>query len=66
MCQRSFADPAYPKYPLLPVVACPGYEPARPEAGQKDAARGKKSLGPSKRTLGPGKKRGNADDKLTS
>ena len=27
MCRRSAVDPAYPKYPRLPVVACPGYEP---------------------------------------
>lgn len=27
-CRRSEADPAFPKYPRLPVLACPGYEPA--------------------------------------
>ena len=26
LCRRSFTDPAFPKYPPLPVVACPGYE----------------------------------------
>ena len=26
LCLRSRADPAYPKYPRLPVLACPGYE----------------------------------------
>jgi hypothetical protein len=31
LCRRSRADPAYPKYPRLPVLACPGYEP---RAGQ--------------------------------
>ena len=27
LCRRSATDPAFPKYPRLPVVACPGYEP---------------------------------------
>jgi hypothetical protein len=27
MCERSFTDSRYPKYPPLPVVRCPGYEP---------------------------------------
>jgi hypothetical protein len=26
MCERSKTDPAYPKYPRLPVRECPGYE----------------------------------------
>ena len=26
MCERSKREPAYPKYPRLPVLACPGYE----------------------------------------
>ena len=26
MCERSKSDPAYPKYPRLPVLECPGYE----------------------------------------
>ena len=26
LCQRSFSDPAFAKYPALPVLACPGYE----------------------------------------
>jgi len=26
MCMRSFAEPEYPKYPRLPVLACQGYE----------------------------------------
>jgi len=30
-CQLSQSDPAFPKYPRLPVLACPGY-------GQKPAA----------------------------
>jgi hypothetical protein len=28
MCERSRTDPAYPRYPPLPVRQCPGYEPA--------------------------------------
>jgi hypothetical protein len=26
LCERSRTDPAYPRYPRLPVVECPGYE----------------------------------------
>lgn len=25
MCQRSFTDPAYRKYPALPMLRCPGF-----------------------------------------
>ena len=27
LCDRSATDPAYPRYPSLPVLACPGFEP---------------------------------------
>jgi hypothetical protein len=27
LCRRSRVDPAYPRYPRLPVVSCPGHEP---------------------------------------
>ena len=27
LCERSATDPAYPKYPRLPVRTCPGFEP---------------------------------------
>lgn len=27
LCQRSASDPAFPKYPRLPVLECRGYEP---------------------------------------
>jgi hypothetical protein len=27
MCELSRAEPRFPKYPILPVVACPGFEP---------------------------------------
>jgi hypothetical protein len=26
LCERSKTDPAYPRYPRLPVRECPGYE----------------------------------------
>jgi hypothetical protein len=29
LCMRSRQDPAYPRYPPLPVRACPGYEQRR-------------------------------------
>jgi hypothetical protein len=29
LCERSFTDPAFPKYPPLPVRNCAGYEPRR-------------------------------------
>jgi hypothetical protein len=30
MCQRSFTDERFPKYPRLPVVRCIGHEPGTP------------------------------------
>jgi hypothetical protein len=27
LCRRSREDPAYPRYPRLPVLRCPGFEP---------------------------------------
>jgi hypothetical protein len=27
MCRRGLTDPAYPKYPRLPVVQCAGFNP---------------------------------------
>jgi hypothetical protein len=34
LCRRGLTDPAYPKYPPLPVLACPGYakEPGRQDS----------------------------------
>ncbi len=29
LCERSALDPAYAKYPQLPVLACPGYTPTK-------------------------------------
>jgi hypothetical protein len=31
LCERSRTDPAYPRYPRLPVKECAGYEPRPPE-----------------------------------
>jgi hypothetical protein len=28
LCERSREDPAYPRYPRLPVLSCPGWERA--------------------------------------
>jgi hypothetical protein len=28
LCERSRSDPAYPRYPRVPVTSCPGHEPA--------------------------------------
>ncbi|HET6832029.1 MAG TPA: hypothetical protein VFH44_11855 [Solirubrobacterales bacterium] len=30
LCERSRREPAYPKYPRLPVQACAGFEPRLP------------------------------------
>ena len=30
LCRRSFSDPAFAKYPRLPVLECPGHEPGSP------------------------------------
>ena len=27
LCERAATDPRFEKYPRLPVLACPGYEP---------------------------------------
>jgi hypothetical protein len=36
LCERSRTDPAYPRYPRMPVLACAGYEP-RPTPDRPDA-----------------------------
>jgi hypothetical protein len=28
LCRRSRQDPAYPRYPRVPVLACPGHAPS--------------------------------------
>lgn len=30
LCERSREDPAYPRYPRVPVLSCPGFEPEGP------------------------------------
>jgi hypothetical protein len=37
LCGRSKSDPSFPKYPRLPVLACPGYQ--RASAGETPEAR---------------------------
>jgi hypothetical protein len=29
LCERSRSEPSFPRYPRLPVLRCPGFEPAR-------------------------------------
>lgn len=36
LCERSKVDPAYPKYPRMPVLRCAGWEAAEP--GTRPAA----------------------------
>ena len=43
MCLRARTDPAYPKYPPLPVTACRGHEPLRP--GDDPAGPGPRGAG---------------------
>jgi hypothetical protein len=33
LCQRSFSDARFPKYPPLPVLRCIGYTPGAPSTG---------------------------------
>jgi hypothetical protein len=35
LCLRSREDPAYPRYPRVPVLNCDGYEPQPPVDGPK-------------------------------
>jgi hypothetical protein len=30
LCERSRADPRFARYPRLPVLTCPGFEPGSP------------------------------------
>jgi hypothetical protein len=39
MCERSKSDPAYPKYPRLPVVECAGFAPRGSAAGGEEGRR---------------------------
>jgi hypothetical protein len=41
LCRRSRDEPErFPRYPRLPVTACPGYEPRRDDPGARTAAAG--------------------------
>jgi hypothetical protein len=33
LCERSFSDTRYPKYPPMPVLRCAGFEERRTPAG---------------------------------
>ncbi|HEV3045994.1 MAG TPA: hypothetical protein VGY13_01415 [Solirubrobacteraceae bacterium] len=33
LCERSRSDPAFPRYPRLPVLECAGFEPRAQAAG---------------------------------
>lgn len=35
LCERSFFDASYPKYPSLPVLQCPGYVASSDKVSQK-------------------------------
>jgi hypothetical protein len=35
LCLRSREDERYPRYPRMPVLRCPGYQP-RPDPEQRD------------------------------
>jgi hypothetical protein len=37
LCERSRTDPAYPRYPRIPVLTCPGFEPAPKDEGSAPA-----------------------------
>jgi hypothetical protein len=35
LCERAKAEPAFAKYPPVPVLACPGFEPVSPAAAPR-------------------------------
>jgi hypothetical protein len=37
LCQRSRTDPRFPRYPRVPVMACPGYESRSRATTQPDS-----------------------------
>lgn len=39
LCERSRTDPAYPRYPRLPVRECAGHEPRERQRGASEARR---------------------------
>lgn len=40
MCTRSADDSRYPRYPRIPVVRCPGYDPGVAPQGREEEKRG--------------------------
>jgi len=38
LCERSRDDASYDRYPRLPVLACPGFEPGEPAVPDPDLA----------------------------
>jgi hypothetical protein len=38
LCLRSRVDPAYPRYPRVPVLSCPGYTPSGAPGGRSGEA----------------------------
>ncbi len=34
LCKRSRQNPAYPRYPRVPVLSCPGHEPRPRQEGR--------------------------------
>lgn len=36
LCERSRTDPAFPRYPRLPVLHCDGYEPIPRPRGDEE------------------------------
>lgn len=38
LCGRAVEDPAYRRYPPLPVLACAGHQPVQPSGGGAPAA----------------------------
>jgi hypothetical protein len=38
LCERSRTDPAFPKYPRMPVIECRGHEPRRPTSPSSSAS----------------------------
>jgi len=43
LCERSKTDPAYKKYPPLPVLRCLGYERGEPDAGPTNSRNDQKA-----------------------
>ncbi|MDP9227753.1 MAG: hypothetical protein M3M99_01725 [Actinomycetota bacterium] len=37
LCELSKTDPAFPRYPRLPVDSCPGFRPRADAGGPRDA-----------------------------